>query len=46
MSDAEYNAVNSKPLLELRALPFWQLTRYLERCSRVRREMIYQALAS
>ena len=46
MSDAEYNAVNSKSLLELRALPFWQMTRYLERCGRVRREMIYQALAA
>jgi len=46
MSDAEYNAIQSKPLRELRALPFWQLARYLERCGRLRREMIYQALAA
>lgn len=46
MSDAEYNAVQRLSLLELRALPFWQLTRYLSRCGRVRREMIYQALAA
>lgn len=46
MSDAEYNAIQAKSFNELRALPFWQLTRYLERCGRVRREMIYQALAA
>lgn len=46
MSDAEYTALQSKPLHELRALPFWKLTRYLERCGRVQREMIYQALAA
>lgn len=46
MSDAEYTAIQAKPLRELRGLPFWQVIRFIERCSPLQRKMIVQALAA
>ena len=46
MSSAEYTAITSKPLSELKALPFWQVVRYLETLGAVRRRMVLQALAA
>jgi hypothetical protein len=46
MSDAEYNEISAMPLEELRKLNCWKLARYLNRCGRISREMIYQALAA
>lgn len=45
MSSAEYTAMNAHSVAELRSLPFWQVIRYIEASSPIRRRMLLAALA-
>jgi hypothetical protein len=44
MSQAEYSALESLSLEQLRTLPFWQFMRFFEACDKARRLIILQSL--
>ena len=44
MSQAEYSALESLSLEQLRTLPLWQFVRFFEACDKARRLIILQSL--